>query len=538
MHSFNNRASPAETRRAVIYARISTDRQNREGDGLRSQTTTCQEFAKREGLEVIEVFSDVMSGKFAARPGMEAMLGFLRAHKGEKLTVIIDDISRLARDLMSYLVLRDEIADAGGELKSPKMSFSDDPVAQLPERMMAVIVEHERVNNARRSSERMKARLINGYWCFAAPRGFTFTNDPQGGGRVLVRKEPDATILAEAFELFASGQLATQAELMRHLNNEPRLDKGKSGKIGKQRIKALLTNPLYAGYLEHAEWGVGLKKAQHPEIISLDTYQRIQDRLSGRPAFPVRKAVNEDFPLRGFVCCADCAQPYRGAFSKSRSGARHGYYVCQTKDCVSYGKSARKADVEQRFEALLETLTPRPELIKVADAMFKTLWKKHRLAFEERRKAGVGSIKTIERKLETLVDRLIQTTQPSLIRVYEGEIAKLEQRKAVERERLDAVEAESGIGTPGLEKSYRTTLAFLSNPLNLWNSERIECRRAAVKLTFSDKLQYCRKNGYRTAQIALPFRVLGDLSASESRMVPVEGLEPPTFGLQNHCSTS
>ena len=103
MHSFNNRASLAQTRQAVIYARISTDRQNREGDGLRSQTTTCQEFAKREGLEVIEVFSDVMSGKFAARPGMEAMLGFLRAHKGEKLTVIIDDISRLAVEAMKVV---------------------------------------------------------------------------------------------------------------------------------------------------------------------------------------------------------------------------------------------------------------------------------------------------------------------------------------------------------------------------------------------------------------------------------------------------
>ena len=426
---------------------------------------------------------------------------------------------------MSYLVLRDEIADAGGELKSPKMSFSDDPVAQLPERMMAVIVEHERVNNARRSSERMKARLINGYWCFAAPRGFIFTNDPNGGGRVLVRKEPDATILAEAFELFASGQLATQAEFMRHLNAEPRFDKGKSGRIGKQRIKALLTNPLYAGYLEHAEWGVRLKKARHPAIISLDTYQRIQDRLSGRPVFPVRKAVNEDFPLRGFVCCADCGKPYRGAQSKGRK-KHYAYYVCQTKECPSYGKSVPKRDLEERFEELLTSLTPRPELIKVADVTFKTLWKKHRLAFEERRKAAAGSIKTIERKIEALVERLIQTTQPSLISVYEGEIAKLEQRKAVERDRLEAVEAKSGIGTPGLEKSYRTTLAFLSNPLNLWNSDRIECRRAAVKLTFSDKLQYCRKNGYRTAQIALPFRVLGDLSASESSMVPAAGLEP------------
>ena len=98
------------------------------------------------------------------QPGMDQMVAFVRKHRKLHPVVIIDDISRLARDLMSYLILRNEIAEAGGELKSPKMNFSDDPTAQLPEKMMAVIVEHERIANANRSAERMKARLLNGYW--------------------------------------------------------------------------------------------------------------------------------------------------------------------------------------------------------------------------------------------------------------------------------------------------------------------------------------------------------------------------------------
>ncbi len=527
MHSFNNKTNSCEGRRAVIYARISTDRQNREGDGLRSQTTTCQEFAKREGLEVVEVFSDVISGKFAARPGMEAMLKFLRAHQGENLAVIIDDISRLARDLMSYLVLRDEIADAGGELKSPKMEFSDDPIAQLPERMMAVIVEHERVNNARRSSERMKARLTNGYWCFPAPAGYVFTNDPAGGGKVLARSEPAASALAEALELFASGQLSTQAELRRHLEADPRFPKGKTGKVHKQRIRDMLTNPLYAGYLAYEPWSVGFTKARHAPLISLKAYDRIQQRLAGRPVFPVRKAVNEDFPLRGFVCCNDCGKPYRGGKSTSRSGKRYAYYVCQTQSCASYGKSVPKQKLEERFEDLMADLVPRPELVAVAKAMFSALWKKHLAAFEERRAAAKASLKAIDRKIETLVGRVVNATQPALITAYEGEITKLERQRVLESERLAAWSTESGAQTPDIESAYRTALGFLANPLNLWRSERIECRRLAVRLTFLDKLNYCRKTGYRTPAIALPFRVFGDLTAEGSSMVRVRRLELP-----------
>ncbi len=526
--------SPNPQRKAVIYTRVSTDRQTREGDGLRSQATACEEFAAHNDYTVIRTFSDVMSGKHAARSGMEDMLAYLRAHPGDNWVVLIDDISRLARDLMSYLTLRNEIAAAGGELKSPKMTFSDDPAAQLPERMMAIIVEHERITNARRASERMRARLQNGYWCFPVPSpAYRFINDPAQGGKVMIRQEPAARVLAETLELFASGQLSSQAEVMRHLNAQPGYPKGKSGTISKQRIRPLLSNPLNAGYIQYDPWGIKLTKARHEPLISLETFKKIQDRLKGRPVFPVRKSINEDFPLRGFVLCDDCGQPYRGAFSKSRNGALHGYYVCQTKSCSSYGKSARKADVEDQFEALLASLAPRPELMRIAADMFKTLWANHSAAHHERMDTAQKGLKALETRLQGVIERAIHATRPSLINAYEGEIERLEHQRSVEEERLARMEREGALKTPDFEKAYRTAMEFLANPLKLWRSQRIEDRRAAVKLTFASQLRYKRNDGYRTADIALPFRVLGDLTQPGSSMVRTAGLEPARpFGRQ------
>jgi len=508
-------------RKAITYMRISTDRQQREGDGLRSQETACREYAQRHGFEVVAAFSDVMSGKHAERPGMEKMLKYLRKNRADHIVVIIDDISRLARDMMSYLYLREEISAAGGELKSPKMNFSDDPAFQLPEKMMALMVEHERIANAQRSQDRMRARLQNGYWTFHPPKGYRFADDPNRGGRIMVRNEPTASIVAEALTMFATGQIETQAEFGRYLDSHPGYEKGKTGRTPKQSFRDMLTNPLMAGYIRYEKWGIPLIKAQHEALISLETHKQIIARLEGRPVLPMRNTVNADFPLRGFVLCSDCQKPYRAAWSKSRNGKLHGYYVCQTKGCASYGKSARKADVEGKFEEILAELTPGRELIGLATRIFKDLWDGHIAQAKERQVAAREALKDTEKRLQAVIARAVHATQPALITAYDNEIARLEMERAVEEEKLARMGAENRFELPAFDDAYRTAMDFLANPLKLWRSERFECQRALVKMLFTQQLEYCRSSGYRTAQIALPARVLQGFGDQKSGVVPL-----------------
>ena len=103
----------------VTYGRVSTIKQTVEGSGLSSQETRCREFAKHKGYKVVEVFTDDMTGSVTSRPGMDAMLAWLKKNRALSPVVLIDDISRLARGLEAHLALRSEISAAGGTLESP-----------------------------------------------------------------------------------------------------------------------------------------------------------------------------------------------------------------------------------------------------------------------------------------------------------------------------------------------------------------------------------------------------------------------------------
>ncbi len=105
--------------KAVIYCRVSGAKQVREGDGLASQENRCREYATYKDYDVVEVFQDDMSGKFERRPAMDRMLAFLRLHPKDSVVVIIDDISRFARNVQAHIKLRETLSDAGGILGKP-----------------------------------------------------------------------------------------------------------------------------------------------------------------------------------------------------------------------------------------------------------------------------------------------------------------------------------------------------------------------------------------------------------------------------------
>ncbi|MEO1611061.1 MAG: hypothetical protein AAFU55_01695 [Pseudomonadota bacterium] len=77
---------------------------------------------------------------------MLQMLSFPRANYGEKIVVIIDDISHLARGLEAHLKLRSEIGSAGGVFERPSIEFGEDSIllANLPASVSQHPAEEER----------------------------------------------------------------------------------------------------------------------------------------------------------------------------------------------------------------------------------------------------------------------------------------------------------------------------------------------------------------------------------------------------------
>jgi site-specific DNA recombinase len=358
----------SKIKKAVIYCRVSSIKQTKVGDGLKSQEATCREFARQRGYEVVAVFSDDLSGKLLKRPGMKEMLAYLRARRREPHAVLIDDISRLARHIRTHFELRDAISRVGATLESPTMMFSDDDEPNFEEIVRAGLSHEQRRANAGQTKARMRARLLNGFWPFFAMPGYKFVRSPNRV-KILVRDEPLASVLDEALEGYASGRFETQTDVQRFLDTQPCYPLNSHI----SRVTSLLTRPIYAGYLEYEPWGISLRKGVHEPLISFETYKKNQARLSGAANVPTRKNLNFDFPLRGFVVCGDCGGLLTACWSQGRS-AKHPYYLCIKRGCPSYKKSIKRDVIEGQFRELLESLRPSPEFFQIAYEMFEEHW--------------------------------------------------------------------------------------------------------------------------------------------------------------------
>ncbi|HOY78051.1 MAG TPA: recombinase family protein, partial [Hyphomonadaceae bacterium] len=486
----------------VTYARVSSSKQMRESDSLASQQRRCEDFARSRGVVIVQHFVDDVSGSSAQRPGMKAMLEYL-AGRPEKTAVVIDDISRLARGIKTHQTLREAIASVGGVMMSPNIEFGDDPDSEMIEFIQATIAQHARRKNAQQTRNRMRSRVLNGWWPFYAPIGYKHERSP-GGGKVLVRDEPAASFVAEVFEGFACGRFETVAEATRFLQSSPGFPKDPNGRVLENKIHLMLRRRVYTGYVYSEEFGIEPRKGHHEALVSLQTWQQVQDRLEGKNKAPLRKNHAVEFPLRQFVLCA-CGRPLTAAWSKGRTKS-YAYYECPSKDCPDRRKAISREKLEQEFEDLLAGVEPRDELFLLVRAMLKEIWENQRASSVAHADSLKALVRKLDKQIETTLDRIVDASTTSVQAAREKRVAKLELEKQLAAEQM------ANLGRPkgSLEEISRTALDFLANPLKLWRYGGFSGKRLAMKLVFSERLTYVRNQGYRTPNLSLPFKAMRD----------------------------
>ena len=478
---------------AVIYCRVSSKPQLKEGHGLESQETRCREYASGKGYRVLETFPDkAISGGRLDRPSFDRLLKFVK-RQDTGVVVVIDDISRFSRDIESHWQLRRALKEVGGKLESPSVKFGEDAHSILIENLLASVSQHQRQHNSEQTKNRMRARAMNGYWCFHAPPGYEFKKVP-GHGKLLVRKEPMASIIQTALEGFASGRFETQGEVKRYLESEPEFPKDKNGFVRYEEVIRLLTRPHYAGCIEIPEWGVSIRKGHHEGLVSFETYEKVQKRIKEGARVPARKDINADFPLRGFVTCGDCGNPLTSCWSKSKTGKQHPYYMCFKKGCESYRKSIRRDDVEGEFEAVLHSMQPTPGLFELARVMFAKAWGLQMQKAKQAHTPLKRDLTRLEAQIDEKLDQIVECTSTTVQRAFERKVEQLERDKLLLREKL----SKSPGPKRGFEEMFELAMGFLANPWKLWSSPKLEDKRTVLKLTFPDRLAYQRGQGFRT----------------------------------------
>ena len=353
--------------KALIYCRVSTDKQVREGHGLDSQEKRCREHAERKGYTVEKAFcDDGVSGGLFERPAMKELIAYLDQNKKKEYIIIFDDLSRFARDVKVHLQMRTELSGRGAKLECLNFNFEDTPEGQFIELILAGKAQLDREQNKRQVISRMQMRFKQGYWTFCAPLGYKFTKDATGN-KVCISESPMAEIVTEALEGFASGRFVTQRDVADFMEGKGYESKFKKrNEVHLEAVKRFLTNEFYAGWIVCKKWDLRVRGVHEP-LISSETFQRIQDRLHGIVRTHVRTDIREEFPLRGNVFCTNCGRKFTASWSTGRN-KKYPFYRCLTPRCTG---SIPKKTFEKEFQKVLRKGQPTKEVVKVFETVLK-----------------------------------------------------------------------------------------------------------------------------------------------------------------------
>jgi site-specific DNA recombinase len=511
----------AQKKRVLIYCRVSSERQAKEGHGLDSQEHRCREYARAKGYEVEEVFRDSVSGggDFMCRPAMQELLEYADDHPHRDYIVIFDDLSRFARDVVFHVKLRQAFAARGLTPQCLNFNFDDSPEGEMVEIMMAAQNQYHRKNNRRQVIQKQTARLEKGYWPFYPPPGYQQVKDPIHG-KILKPVEPQASIIREAFEGFASDRFLSQADVVKFLQNAGY----SNAPIYQEGVRRLLRRAVYAGYVEREEWGVSRRKGQHAALVSLDTYEKVQAKLDGKCKVRVRVSDSLDFVLRGFVLCSFCNRPMTGSWTRGRS-KMYRFLRCNTKSCVRHNKSISADRVDNEFEKLLEVVYPKAGAIQLTKTVMVESWQQRVKGAEGRQMRLEKALADTGRDIDAISARIVKViTDERLVRIYEDQITKLRKEAELLQEQLKTL----GVNAVSFGTALEVVLGFLEKPRTIWKKEDLNAKRLVLKLVFAEKLAFHPKFGFETVKKSPLIGLFETVSAKNSQDVEVGRIELPS----------
>jgi site-specific DNA recombinase len=149
-------------KRAILYARVSTDEQARSGYSLAQQLEALREYAAREGYEVLEEIADPgESGASLERPGLDRVRDLVASGAGGVSAVLAQDRDRFSREPAYLYLLREEFAAHETRIKSLNDRGDDSPEGQLTDGILDHLAKFERAKTVERSrrGKKQKARL-------------------------------------------------------------------------------------------------------------------------------------------------------------------------------------------------------------------------------------------------------------------------------------------------------------------------------------------------------------------------------------------
>ncbi len=294
-----------------LYARKSSDSEERQMLSIDAQLSELREFALKERLVIEREFIETQTAKDPGRPVFNAMMESIES--GEVTGIIAWHPDRLARNSIDggriiYALDTGKLK----ALKFPTFWFEDTPQGKF---MLQIAFGQSKyyVDNLSENVRRgLREKVRRGEYPGWAPVGYL--NNIQE--HCIDIDQVKAPLIEKLFQVYATGKY-TPSEV-RKMSIEWGLT-GHSGKsIALSKIPFILRNPFYIGLFRYKS---EIHEGKHEAIISSELFGNVQKVLQRNSRGGYRK--DERFPFRRLITCGYC-----GCAITAGTQKKHNYYHC------------------------------------------------------------------------------------------------------------------------------------------------------------------------------------------------------------------
>jgi len=360
----------------VLYARKSTESDERQALSIDSQVKEMLQIADRENLEILDIRREAHSAKDSGqRPVFKELLSDIRQEKFNAiLTWAPDRLSRNAGDLGSVVDLMDEKKLVS--IRTYGQTFSNSPNEKF---LLMILCSQAKLENDNRGinvKRGLRARCELGLWPTMPPTGYLKEKRLDRKNECYPDPEREA-VMKQIFE-----KVAYEKWSGRKLYHWLKFDLNFRTAAGKKHLSLgniyrILENTFYYGAFEYPRDSGIWYQGKHKPIITKELFNLVQEQVKNSQL--VRKE-NIDFAFTKIMKCGLCGSGVSATekFKKLKGGGhnRHVYYGCtkaRDKNCpCGYINETELIDQLQNLTDNLDLKkTPMQNKIKAEISRFK-----------------------------------------------------------------------------------------------------------------------------------------------------------------------
>jgi site-specific DNA recombinase len=344
--------------RVALYARVSTERQERQGT-IASQLDALRHFAQAHGHEMVDAYvciDDGYSGSRLDRPGLDRLRDGAEAGAFEAALVLCPD--RLARKYAYQVLILEELERFDVHVIFLEQPPSEDPHARLLVQIQGAIAEYERMKIAERYRRGKLFRARQGEVIFwKVPYGYRRIPRRDGVPAHVEIAEPEAQVVRQIFAWHVHERLSVRQIALRLTESAHPTATG-LGRWGPSTVTRMLRNEAYTGTMyfnRHESLDGDPRTAGRrrrtksrmrcrppgewvplsvPPLVSTDLFQRSQAFHADNSRFSPRHLKSGHYLLRGLVRCRVCDLTVSCHRMRGRDGTFHHYYYCAGHDVL------------------------------------------------------------------------------------------------------------------------------------------------------------------------------------------------------------